>query len=140
MFESKQNMNTFADQNVQVGDIKLGISTKMKINWENISPDVINASICKHSCFYYLRNIIRHILSEEEYKINVHTLWFQDWTNVTFFCMGYLWKRYISCRLFETMQLTWYWFNKNKLRVDYSVSLYTSKALHGHAPPYIVRL
>ena len=36
VFKSKHNVNTFAEQNVQVGGTRVGISSKIKKSWGNI--------------------------------------------------------------------------------------------------------
>ena len=60
VFKSKHNVNTFAEQNVQVGGTRVGISSKIKnlgVTFDQTLSMQAHVNTIAKNCFYYLRNI-----------------------------------------------------------------------------------
>ena len=138
----------FAEQNVQVGNTKLGIYSKIKKS--NICPDIRDASTCEH----YYQNLFEKYNQNSWYSL----CWIQgncshlcdfrvDYCNV----LLYVHTLHILCsvqdyaaRLMQiddcehiTPVLYYLHFLPVYLRINYKLLLYIYKALPNHVPPSI---
>ena len=158
VFKSKHNVNTFAEQNVQVGGTRVGISSKIKnlgVTFDQTLSMQAHVNTIAKNCFYYLRNIarIRRMLSEEDCKAIVHTFVISrlDYCNVLLYGLpkktlhtlqrvqNYAARLILRFGRSEHITPVLYYLHwlPVELRVDYKMLLYTYKAFYDHAPPYI---